>query len=312
MSWQVATPAADGLGESPFWHPHEQRLYWVDIPGRAVLRMRVEGTSCVGHSVERWVLDEEPGCIAPARNGGLVIAKRDGIFRAPQWGGELHCLWRATYDTATMRCNDGKCDALGRFWVGTMYEPRTQDSGSLWCWDAREGTPQMREVLRGAVVANGLAWSPDNRQLYWSCTGKHHVRRWDWDAQRNTISNEQLFYAASPKPAGWDASDAARAPYGGRPDGATVDAQGAYWSAQYEGQRLLQFSPEGQLLAEWPLPVMCPTMVCFGGEDLRTLFVTTSAQGRSATELEKYPSSGRVLARRMDTPGLPVCFYEGS
>ena len=117
MNW---TPLADSLcqlGESPFWHPHERSLYWVDIPQCTVLRTRGDGDAAV---IERWRLPSEPGCMAPARNGGLVLALRDGIYRARQWGGELVLLARADYDTRTMRFNDGKCDALGRFWAGTL------------------------------------------------------------------------------------------------------------------------------------------------------------------------------------------------
>jgi sugar lactone lactonase YvrE len=87
-----------------------------------------------------------------------------------------------------------------------------------------------------------------------------------------------------------------------------VDVEGAYWCAMFEGQRLLRLSPAGELLAEVPLPVRCPTMPCFGGPDLRTLFVTTACIGRSAEELAAQPLAGKVLALRVDVPGLPVNF----
>ena len=98
---------------------------------------------------------------------------------------------------------------------------------------------------------------------------------------------------------------------GGRPDGAAVDTEGAYWCAMYEGQRLLRFSAEGVLLAELPLPVRCPTMPCFGGPDLRTLYVTTARQNRPADELSAQPLAGCVLSMRVDVPGMPVHFARG-
>jgi sugar lactone lactonase YvrE len=107
-----------------------------------------------------------------------------------------------------------------------------------------------------------------------------------------------------PKPAGWVWGN--DIPYGGRPDGAAVDSEGCYWSAQYEGQRLLRLSPTGEVLAEVATPVPCPTMPCFGGPDLKTLFITTSRQGRSAQELAQFPGAGCVFAMRVEVAGLGV------
>ena len=74
------------------------------------------------------------------------------------------------------------------------------------------------------------------------------------------------------------------------------------------GQRLLKFSPTGQLLEEFALPVRCPTMPCFGGDDLRTLYVTSASYNRSSEELQELPLTGFVIATRVDVPGLPVNF----
>jgi sugar lactone lactonase YvrE len=98
--------------------------------------------------------------------------------------------------------------------------------------------------------------------------------------------------------------------YAGRPDGAAVDCQGNYYIAMFEGGRLLKLSPGGDLLAEWKVPALCPTMPCFGDADLRTLYLTTARHGRSAQELQIWPLSGCVLAMRVDTPGLPVNCFE--
>jgi sugar lactone lactonase YvrE len=76
----------------------------------------------------------------------------------------------------------------------------------------------------------------------------------------------------------------------------------------YEGGRLLKFDPTGELIAEIPVPVRCPTMPCFGDDDLRTLYVTTARRNRSAEELRALPQSGCLFAMRVDVPGLPVNF----
>ena len=298
-AWTRITSEPDQLGESPFWHPQEQRLYWVDIPGKRVARVAVDGLQAQG-AVEYWPLDEEPGCIAPVQGGGLVLALRSGIYRARAWGGPLQLLAAAPYDTRKQRFNDGKCDPQGRFWAGSLYEPKDQALGVLYMLDAQG----LHERMDGVTTANGLAWSPDGRTAYWADTAAHQIRAFDFDAARGQLSNSRVFYQATPKPAGWAWGSAT--PYGGRPDGAAVDAEGCYWSAQYEGQRLLRLSPAGEVLAEVPVPAMCPTMPCFGGPDLRTLLVTTARHGRSAAELAQYPDAGCVFALRVDVPGLPV------
>ena len=310
MTWTPLENSLCLLGESPFWHPDESTLYWIDIPGRAVLRKHIGGTGTDSAApVERWSMPSEPGCIAPARSGGLVLALRDGIYRARTWGGPLVRLAAAEHDTRTMRFNDGTCDAFGRFWAGTLNEAKDRPNATLYCLDARGGRlPSFTRMANEATTANGLAFSSDARTMYWADTPAHTVRAWDWSADSNTLARPRVFKAFDAKPAGW--APGASASYDGRPDGATIDAVGNYWVAMYEGAQLLCFAPSGERIAALPVPAQCPTMPCFGGADLRTLFVTTVSDKRPATELAQMPSSGRVLAMRVDTPGLPVAFFE--
>jgi sugar lactone lactonase YvrE len=309
MDWQVVSPETCELGESPFWHPTEQMLYWVDIAASKILRANVYmGT------VEVWNMPSEPGCIAPAASGGLVIALRHGIFRARDWGGALQRIATLPYDTTRVRANDGKCDALGRFWVGTLDEPKASRAAELFSIDCRGGrTPQVTRHAGDALTGNGLAWSPDGRTTYWADTSSHVVHAWDFDLQANVLSGHRVFQRLPPKPAGWQ-FDAApvdgRPAYGGRPDGAAVDVHGNYFVAMFEGRRMCQFAPDGRLLADFPVPAQCPTMPCFGGEDGKTLYVTSARHGRSATELTAFPQSGCVFAARVEVPGLPVNFFE--
>lgn len=305
-TWIAITTEPDGLSESPFWHPQEQRLYWVDIPGRRLARVLMDGLQAQG-DVEYWSMTQEPGCIAPVQGGGLVMALRDGIYLAREWGGPLQRLAAAPYDTSKLRFNDGKCDAQGRFWAGSMYEPKDQALGTLYMLDGQGLHPVMGGEKDGVVTANGLAWSPDGRTAYWADTATHQVRAFDFDPLTGRLSAGRVFYQMSLKPTAWTWGDTA--PYGGRPDGAAVDSEGCYWSAQYEGQRLLRLSPSGQVLSEVKTPVPCPTMPCFGGADLKTLFMTSSRQGRSAQELAQYPQAGCLFAMRVEVAGLPVNHY---
>jgi sugar lactone lactonase YvrE len=314
-AWQPVTPHVCALGESPFWHPQEHMLYWVDIPGKQILRASIDmGT------VEAWDMPSEPGCIAPAASGGLVIALRDGVFRARTWGGSLQHLATLGYDPTHMRANDGKCDALGRFWVGTLDETRTKHNAALFCIDARDmaktGTAQVRCVISPtelpATIANGLAWSPDGRTLYWADTPSHAVWAWDHELAANTLSAQRVFASFKTKPEGWlsDGLDANNGGYRGRPDGAAVDTQGNYWVALFEGRRVCQLAPDGSLLAEFAVPLQCPTMPCFGGDDLKTLYLTSARHHRNAAELAAFPLSGSVLSMRVEVAGLPVNFFQ--
>lgn len=247
----------------------------------------------------------EPGCIAPSDSGGLVIALRDGVYRAPDWGGQLRLVAAAPYDPATSRFNDGKADPHGRFWAGSLYDPRDARAAALYCLDLRANAGTMERKAGDATVGNGLAWSPDARTIYWTDTSQHVVWAWDWDAGSNAMANQRVFLQFPGKPAGWTPGAAG---YGGRPDGAAVDAQGNYWCAMYEGARVLQVSPGGQLLREIPVPVRCPTMPCFGGADLSTLYLTTARHSRTPEELRDQPQAGCVFALRAGVAGRPADF----
>ncbi|MGE5622375.1 MAG: SMP-30/gluconolactonase/LRE family protein, partial [Bacillota bacterium] len=116
------------LGESPMWHPTEAALYWIDIAAKEVHRYHPEAAE---HRV--WPLPSEPGCIARCADGGLLVAMRSELAFLDTENGKLTRLADAPYDSSCMRFNDGRCDANGRLWVGTLYEPRDRPAGTLFC-----------------------------------------------------------------------------------------------------------------------------------------------------------------------------------
>ena len=292
MSPITALPVpASLLGESPLWHPDEQVLYWVDIPGQKLNRWQPAGAL---HS--QWPLDAEPGCCAALLGGGLLLAMRDGLWRFDVRTGRRSQLAEPPYDPASQRFNDGKADAQGRFWVGTIDDQR-RPRAALY----RLAGGQLTQRADGITVSNGLAFSPDGRTLLWADTKAHLVYAFDLDPVEGSLSRQRVF-------AQFPLRDEGRplARYGGRPDGAAMDAEGACWVAMFEGQRLLRLAPDGSLLAELPLPVRCPTMPCFGGPDLTTLYITTAREKRPADELAAQPLAGCVLQLQVDVPGLPA------
>ena len=140
--------------------------------------------------------------------------------------------------------------------------------------------------------------------MYWSDTKAHTVYAFDFDLEEGAIASRRVFASFEPKREGQDLGT-----YGGRPDGAAMDSQGNYWVAMFEGARLLQFSPVGSLLREVKLPVRCATMPAFGGDDLKTLFITTARQNRPPSELEAQPWAGCVLQMRVEIAGLRTNCY---
>lgn len=284
------------VGESPFWHPGERALYWCDIAGRAIHRWRpADGAH------RRWDWPAEPGCIAPLAGGGLIAAMRDGLWRIDTDAGTRERLAAPPYDPARERFNDGKADPRGRFWVGTIFEPKTAPRAALY----RYAYGRLDRIAGDITNSNGLAWSPDGRTMYWADTQAHLMRAFDFDLDDGSLSRPRVFLRF---PTRCDLTNPAD--YGGRPDGAAVDADGNYWVAMYEGQRLMRVAPDGAVIDRIVLPVRCPTMPCFGGDDLRTLFVTTARANRGVEELAAQPLAGRVLACRVELPGLPVDFAQ--
>jgi len=274
------------LGECPLWHPDEAALYWVDISAMQVHRLRPGDGK---HAM--WQLNAEPGCIGRHASGGLIVAMRTGLARLNTDSGEFTQIADAPYDTATTRFNDGRCDAAGRFWAGTIYEPRDHAGAQLYAVEKNIVRPAGNPV----TVSNGLGFSGDSRTVYHSDTTAHRICSYEFDLATGKIGEGRVLKQF--------AMDKNAPDYGGRPDGAAVDSEDAYWCAMYEGGRLLRLSPAGEVLQEVILPVRCPTMMAFGGPDLRTLYITSVREKRSAAELEKYPSSGCILSLRVDVPG---------
>ena len=297
MNWTPLPVPACRLGESPMWHPVTGHLYWCDIPAGTLHRSDGDGAD---H--RQWSLGTDVACCAPVVDGSLVLALRTGLVRFDPTDASVRALLAAPYDTATERFNDGKVDPAGRLWIGTIYEPRKPPLASVYC--VQPGVGGGLDITRRATdvtVSNGMAFSPDGRTIWRSDTTSHTIFRADYSIE----TGETGAWIPWARRAMRDPAQPPEA-YGGRPDGAAVDAQGCYWSAMYEGQCLIRYAPDGTELQRIELPVRCPTMPCFGGPELRTLYVTTACDKRPAEELAAQPWAGLVLRATVDVPGLPL------
>ena len=275
------------VGESAIWHEVESALYWVDIEGLTVNRLHA-----ASGKFSSWKMGSNPSALAIDDNNFLVVATRERLLRLNTTDGAETPIADAPYDPSKVRFNDGRVDPAGRFWIGTMYEPRDQPAAEMYVL-ARDN---LRCAWRGGMTnSNGLAWSLDGRTMFHADTTTHRIDCYDFDVATGEHSNRRTILTFP--------TDKTAPNYGGRPDGATMDSEGMYWVAMFEGGRVLRISPAGEILREIKLPVRCPTSVCFGGPDLRTLYITSASQGRSNEEIAQYPHTGKVLSVRLDVAG---------
>ena len=288
-AWSCVLDIGASLGECPLWSISEQALYWVDINAPSLNRF----DPASGRNVA-LPMPEAIGSYAFREGGGFVVALRSGIWLCDADGKLERRVVDAPYDTAHYRFNDGRCGPDGRFLVGTMHERRDTATAALYRIDHDFA---ITELFGGMTISNGLAWSPDGRTMYHADTPARTVAAFDYDKATGTPSARRVF-------SHWTGANE-------RPDGGTTDAAGHYWAALYGAGRLVELAPDGTRVALHPLPAMCPTMCAFGGPDLRTLYVTTARQQRSAAELERHPQSGGVFAMRVDTPGRPEVHFRG-
>jgi sugar lactone lactonase YvrE len=282
--------ARAALGECPRWDLAEAKLYWVDIPARLLHCFDPSTGTDISRSFEQKL-----ACFALRRSGGFVLALEDGFALLDRFDGEPQpILPQIEAHRPDNRFNDGRCDSMGRFWAGTLDGTKKLENGALYRLDP---DLSIRRMAAGVTTANGLAFSPDERTLYWADTPKHVIHAYAFDRAEGTIGARRIF---------------ASFPLGnGRPDGASVDEAGFYWSALYAGNRVVRISPEGEIVAEIAIPALNCTMIAFGGADLKTAYVTTARQGLNADDLAANPLSGGIFSFRVDVPGLPEHRFAG-
>lgn len=276
----IALDVRANLGECPRWDEHTQRLYWVDINNKQLHRF-----DPATDTDEFLTFDQEIGCFAFRQQGGFVLAMRHGFYVLDGWHTNLQFIADPEAHLEKNRFNDGRVDALGRLWAGSVYPPKDYNGASIYSL-APNG--EVKHQVGDLLTANGIAFSPDNRTFYYADTPSHAIMAADFDIEAGSISNTRVFH---------------QFPMGqGRPDGGCVDSEGCYWTALYEGGRVVRLNPAGEIIQEITVPARCPTMPAFGGADLKTLYIT-SVSSRPDAELADYPHSGAIFKVRVEVPG---------
>lgn len=123
--------------------------------------------------------------------------------------------------------------------------------------------------------------------MYWCDTPSRRIHACDYDGQTGTVARVRVF--ADLRDA--DAGTAHR----GSPDGSTVDADGCLWNAEWGGNRVTRYAPDGRVLAHHPVPASQPTCPAFGGAALDTLYLASARDGLSARRLAEDVLAGAVF-----------------
>lgn len=281
-------PANATLGEGPVWDARRNVLWWVDIKQQKLLCFQPDSTATGGKQIGQWQLPGQIGCLGLWADDRLILALEDGIYGFDPATASLIRHSALAPEPGAIRFNDGKVDPTGRFWVGSLDDTTFPASGALYSV-AANGTSQRH--LNDICCANGIGWTADATTMFFTDSMRRVIWQYDFDAATGTISNQRDF-AQIVGPA--------------VPDGLAVDEDGCVWSALWDGGAIVRFDPQGREIERVALPVLRPTSCAFGGQNRRTLFVTSASIGLSAQDLMAGPLAGGLFAINTDTRGVEV------
>ena len=277
--------SADRLGECPVWDDRSGSLWRVDAVAGEVVRLDVAAAT-----ERRYPAGRHVGSLVLSEVGDRVLlAAQGGFFALDPASGAVTLLAEVQPDEPEIVMNDGACDRAGRFVAGTMRLDARPGSGGLFRYAPPSGVVPL---LEGAGVSNGLCWDTAGTTLYWIDTLLGRVERLGYDPDRGRVTSRTTAFDLK----AWS----------GLPDGMALDVEGCLWVAFWRGGAVRRFDPAGRLLAEVRLPVLRTTSCCFGGEDLRDLYVTTARQSLREVPDEVQALAGAVLRLRVDVPGVPA------
>ena len=279
---ELHCPAGNVLGEGPLWDPHGEALVWVDIPRGRVMRMAADA-----REPGTLELPEPAGCVARLAGGDFLVAAGRSLYRvsfAP--GGHEKLLAVHLMDPSTM-ANDGAADPNGRFVFGSKHKEHTEPKAAAFSFGGGTG---LRTLHAPVTVFNGPAFGRAGDRIYFADTLEGLIFRAPYEPATGRMGDPEVFVRV-PAATGY-------------PDGMAVDAQDCLWNAHWDGWRLTRYRPDGSVERVVELPVRRPTAPCFGGADLRTVFVTSAApdDGVPARAGEGI-HDGDVVRFRADVPG---------
>lgn len=279
----IVAQTRDRLGESPLWHAGEQAIYWTDLYGPTLHRLRLGGP------VESWTVPgtRHIGSFVFVRGGWLLLAIDTGLVLFDPATGTFTPYGDPNQGREGVIYNDSKLDRSGRLWVGTVDLAEAEPRGILYCVDA-QGRTSVGDS--GFVVCNGPAFSPAGDILYFSDSMGRRLIAYDLSPGSPQLRNRRNFVSMGLED--------------GIPDGLTVDAEGGVWCAHYGAGRLTRYAPDGSVLMVLELPCPTVTSMGFGGPDMTTLFVTTGWSPGVERAADEAGPGGALLAYETGIRGL--------
>lgn len=272
----------DQLGESPLWDHRRGLLFWVDID------------NCIIHSLEpetklllNYALHEKIGCLALAGEKDFILATESGFYLWNPETNHKNLLLAVQMPDKRMLFNDGKIDPLGRFWIGSKGP---QGMSSLWILK----NDTLEEKISNLSISNGLDWDLERGYFYHTDSAENSIYRYKIDAEFNNLSDNEVFFQPSI----------------GTPDGLTLDSEGNIWTAIWDGWKVIQLNPQGKILTEIAVPVQRPTSLTFGGEDFKSLFITSAFVGLCKNERQSQTSAGNLFMLKTDFRGSASEIFE--
>jgi sugar lactone lactonase YvrE len=260
-------------GEGPVWDAERARLLWVDVTG---CRLYAYDPSTDATETREF---SEPVCaLAPFPDGRLLVAFAKRIAWVD---------WSSGAVTATVcgvepekpgnRCNDGKLDPAGRFWIGTMsHDGSVPGAGALYRLDGDRLTP----VLEGLTIANGMGWTADTRTMFFIDSPTREIWAFDFAPQDSSLSQRRTVV---------------RVPDNlGVPDGMCVASDDTIWVAHWGAGCVCRWDPRTGVLLD-QITTGCPhtSSCCLGPAG--SLYITTSQLGLDEPSRAAAPLSGKLF-----------------
>ena len=275
------------LGESPFYDPRTKTISWVDIMDKKFFMLNSDGIKIT------FTFNQAIGTALPTENEGIyLIAGTDGLYLQDTHNDSLILLKNLKeYYKSYQRSNDAKADAMGRLWFGSSVDDNIHEaSGNLFCMDTA-GDDKITIRQPDTKISNGMAWSADRKKFYFSDTLQYAVFSYDYDLTTGEISNRQILFKVDKN--------------NGLTDGMCIDAEDNLWVAFWGGHRIEQRSTkDGSLLSVINVDAKNVTSCCFIGDELDTLFITTSGNE------QKGEHDGCLFTCKVDVKGCGCDYFK--
>ncbi len=276
------------LGEGALWNYKTQTLYWVDILGKTV---NIYNPKTKANHVLKT--PSRVGTVVPFSPTQAVIALEDGIYKINLKTAALVPVSDIEANMPENRFNDGKCDPLGNFWVGSMHLAESDPAASLYRVNAKgEATKQLDSI----TISNGIVWDNTATTMYYIDTPTGVIKAFDFDAITGDISNQRIAVTVYPAD--------------GYPDGMAIDSNNNLWVGLWNGNGVAQYnSTTGALMQKIAVPAHNVTACAFGGPNLDVLYITTASVDMTEEEKQLYPLAGSVFSVIPGVTGVPANFF---